>query len=493
MGSGKRQRRISFAVGVCLALLAGGCRHYLRTVPGYAGGTPPEDEVGRVFLPPPVMLRSLDGVPNQSRGLRYTVLELTPGTHVFEAIHKGPVSWSPNQTTWKEWGPFEHRVEVEPGKVYFVVSHEKNERVFQGIAGPFPRTVEIAGTDRRVSIARDPASPPGDVTDNLCILVEKDGKVVAHDAFLVPDQLPVYSEGEDHVAFWIYHGREDRQWFVDGVPERLRYELFRGPLRFSDDGERYAYAGERGGKLYLVVDGYEKRIGNREHEIVGLTFAPRGEHLAYLKISPGGTSRVVVDDRARGPFEDAFAPIFTEKRGRLVFFAEHDGRWHLHVDRVTSPVWSEERPLGVIFYDEPERRFAWIARDGDGRFAVVADGRRDPAYDEVSSPLFTDDGEHLVYAGWDADAERAKIHVNGEIRHEAVEVRLDSLGFDEAQAELFFEEKRGSRWVTRSIPLRAASAPEAGEAEADEAASAPEAGEAEADEAATPRPGEDGD
>lgn len=449
------------AVLVAAVFTATGCGAYLRTIRAYEGPAREDGRVARLIVPWPAFLQELDGRPNRVQGTRFTIVELAPGVHQITVIYR-VVTAGYGYTLTRTSGPSRFEIAAEAGALYVVGTMVSGDRVAQYVTGPFPSSVEIPGAGRRVLLDRAPGSGAGDTTDNFCMAVEQGGARTTYESFLVPGQVPAYSENKRHVAFFLYHGRADHQWVVDGVPEREHFDELDGAVEFSADGSRYAYVGVRDREARLVLDGEAVPLSGRSVSGSAFAFSPDGKRFAYRGREAGGREFVVVDGKSFGPFEEAFVPSFSEKKGKLMFFARAGGAWRLYIDGARSAVASDSEPPPVVRFDADEARFAWVARIG-ARVAVVSEGAAGPAFDDLSLPEFSPDGAHLVYAAKEND-HLMHVVVDGAIAATHPEIDLGSLGFSESGDKLFFKVKGDGVWVMKELPLPRS--PEAAPAEA---------------------------
>jgi len=446
-----RWRGAALSAGMIFAVVAAtGCGAYLRTIRAYDGPARDDARIARLIVPWPAFLQELDGVPNRVQGSRYTVVELAPGGHRVAVIYR-TVTAGYGYTLTRTSGPSRFEVVAEPGALYAVGTVVSGDRVGQYLDGPFPMSVEIPGTGRRVFLDRAPGSDENDTTDNFCFTVETGGERRSYESFLVPGQVPVYSEDRRHVAFFVYHGRGDHQWVVDGVPEKERFHALNGSLEFSADGSRYAYVGVRDRETILVLDGRTVTVDGLRVDGGAFAFSPDGKRFAYRARAEDGREYVSIDGRSLGPYQEAYVPSFSEKKGRLMFFAIEKGAWRLYFDGGMSPVPSDTEPPPVVIFDDAEERFAWIARIGN-QVAVVSGGKRGPAFDDVSLPKFSPQGAHLVYLA-KAGEHLMHVVVDGEIAASHPEIDLGSLELSESGDRVFFKVKGDGAWVMKELPL----------------------------------------
>lgn len=449
----KWRTQTSRVVGlVSIAFLLSACGGaYQRTIRHHGGAYRPNSSVARVVVPSPAFVKQIDGRQVSGGGRRFTVIDFAPGTHSFEVIYREVIP-SGSVTITRTAGPNGFKLDVKAGELYVVHSVVSGQQVAQFLTGPHPLEVTVPGSGRRIYLDRAPGSDANDLTDNYCFAVDHAGRRTTYPTFLVPNQVPYFSKDGNHVAFFVYHGRKDHQWIVDGVPQARHFERLVGPVKFSDDGSRHAYLGQNGRVVSLVVDGRPISLKGRTVSIGSLEFSPDARHYAYLARERQGLSFVIVDGEELGPFQDSFAPSYSSMKGQLVFFAKSGGKWRLYLNGKKSPLEFDLEPPALIAFDSKEDRFAYVARIGE-RFAVVSGGSVGPAYDDLSLPLFSPDDAHLVYIAKDEGARRQHVVVDGEIAGTFDEIDFDSLGFSEDCKTVFFKIRKGGSWVMSEIKI----------------------------------------
>jgi Tol biopolymer transport system component len=203
----------------------------------------------------------------------------------------------------------------------------------------------------------------------------------------------------------------DKKWcaVLDGKPQPAYDNL--GPLAFSPDGKRVAYAAvEKGTEKdkqketwRVVVDGKPSRPYDGIDQI---KFSPNGQVLAYVvakdsmeaviaePLLPAGVGPAPPADKkseaAVGPALPAAKPAARDDRTRPAQPA-------LRAEGEDEPRFFDRIGGGTLVFSPSGRRLAYIARSGRWSFVVV-DGNRKPRYDLVGYVTFTPDGRYPVYA-----------------------------------------------------------------------------------------------
>ncbi len=158
---------------------------------------------------------------------------------------------------------------------------------------------------------------------------------------------------------------EVREKSLGGVPASIQWM----DLLVNRDGTRLAYIVEEKGKRTVWCDG---KPGEPYDEVKGLAFSENGQHVAYA---------------ARN-----------RKKWFVVKNGQQEGEWEL----VGSPQLSADG-----------KRLAYWVRDGK-REAVVVDGKIGQWYGGLDGePVFSPDGHHLGYVGYDEHTARAYVVVDG--------------------------------------------------------------------------------
>ncbi len=205
--------------------------------------------------------------------------------------------------------------------------------------------------------------PPHAAASPTQLLFSPDGKTLAY---------PLAGNGH----FWVVAG------------ERLGpYEQV-GPLAFSPDSKRFAYAAKVDGKMRVIVDG---QAGEGYDEIPRILFMPDSGKLAYAayRASPagGGTLLAVLDGKEVSRFEvnesDAWVAKSTcvlSPDGKHIAWAIQNGQqWSVVIDGKTLPqVYYTDAVITLIPFNRPP--------------GAAAD-----KYACLSAPSFSADGRHIFF------------------------------------------------------------------------------------------------
>lgn len=218
----------------------------------------------------------------------------------------------------------------------------------------------------------------------------------------VPDELSSVQTAPDgkHVGYiWPVDGKVAA--VIDGKQGETYDEIDWDHIFFSKNGERYAYRAKKAGKLVFVVDGLE----NEAYEDLGWGpgFSPDSAHSAYLGIR-GGKCFLVLDGK-----------VAAQNNGR-----GNDFRWSPDGNHWAHNAWYRPDPN------------VWLAK-----CFIVLDGEPQQEYADVTEPVFSPDGKHLVYAAEDDGKPRkTMIILDGEKWKEFEGCTIEKLAFTNGSGKL---------------------------------------------------------
>lgn len=242
------------------------------------------------------------------------------------------------------------------------------------------------------------------------------------------------------------------RWHVvlDGKPEPMSWDAV-GELRFSEDGEHFAYVAQQRTYSYVVRDGV---IGRGVDDVAAgsLTFSPDGAHLAYVVLTRRGAF-VVADDTPMPMYAGVAKLTYSHDSAHLAYtgrLPEVPGEEHMEVLVVDGAQVTRSRripafaiaPLGGASTAVVSREGGWgVVRNGveegpytsvsqpvygsTGRSAYTAirkgsayvyvDGVAGAPFDEItgSSVMFSADGQHVAYRARLAKAWRVVVDERG--------------------------------------------------------------------------------
>jgi Tol biopolymer transport system component len=248
--------------------------------------------------------------------------------------------------------------------------------------------------------------------------------------------VPIFSPDSQRLAYLAGEGAE-QMVVVDGV-EGPPYEgigphavcILEGDDRvcseilFSPDSQHVAYVALDKGSVFTVID---EQPAESYFSIVGLTYSPDGEKLAF--VAGGFGDRVVVGGEEQPEYENILASslVFSPDGQRLAYVAEEVDQLFVVVDGIEG-----ERYDGVdissITFSPDSQRFAYFAAGNDGQFAVI-DGEAGEAHGAVThgSLQFSPDSNRVAYAADEGNHEF--VVVDGEEGARYDFIGLDSVMF----------------------------------------------------------------
>ncbi|BDG06854.1 TolB family protein [Anaeromyxobacter oryzae] len=192
--------------------------------------------------------------------------------------------------------------------------------------------------------------------------------------------------------------------FATGAPGDVK----RGPahdavynVAFGPDGGSLAYLAVKSGQYVLVLDDREMPMAAGE-EIISLpAIRPDGRGLAAMVITNGAVTlrQYFVERAAEGAYQSAEGLLYDRDGGAHAYAAQRGDAWFVVTngnegppfDRVVDPVFSPDGQYLV-----------YRARKGGKRFVVVAQAtgaviRQLPEYEQVFPVRFTADGKAIAY------------------------------------------------------------------------------------------------
>ena len=194
--------------------------------------------------------------------------------------------------------------------------------------------------------------------------------------------------------FVVVDGEEGRAYNAIWWPERH----YGGAVIFSGDGRHLAHTAERDGKWFVVVDGEEGRAYNAiwppETMYEGaVIFSGDGRHLAHTA-ERDGKWFVVVDGKEGKPFDHVDGDTLTFLSGgpKVAYAAARGEEWFLINDAVeTGPY----KYVNRVVASSDGKRLAY-SFDRGGSMWFICDGKEYGSYDYVYSMELGPDGRHLL-------------------------------------------------------------------------------------------------
>lgn len=253
------------------------------------------------------------------------------------------------------------------------------------------------------------------VSEKLVARIENFSKEARESFTVSPDQR--------HIAYTIaVHGIFGRKLSVviDGK-EIGRYDNVVGDtLRFSPDGQRFAFGAMRGGKRLVVVDGKDEIAGHDRLAAGSFVFSPDSRRVAYGAGTLDGKWSVIVDGQS-GKRHDGVGNYnirFSPDSGRLAYVAIEDRKWFVVVDGQEG-----KRHDGILdhslVFRPGSQTVAYIAKSANKQLAVIDEQHYGP-YDRVDEIAFSRDGKRFGFLAFDSGAPVIVIDGKEPARHERI-------------------------------------------------------------------------
>ena len=230
-------------------------------------------------------------------------------------------------------------------------------------------------------------------------------------------------------------------WAIEGHAKATVEELVVGPANaggwytISPSGGRVAYAGNRGTRVSVIVDGIEGPVLDELYTPHGASFFSP-PNVAAITASPGGRTNqaaqgtpvimsadgkhyayagrqgeeyVVIHDgkevarNARSALSLNYNPLTLSPTGKHVYWNEttgtHSARWlqRLMIDGKPGP-WSGHQDILPVFSPNDSRyAYSYVSPDDANKRELIVDGK--PAGYNGHKPVFTADSRHLLVEG----------------------------------------------------------------------------------------------
>jgi len=193
---------------------------------------------------------------------------------------------------------------------------------------------------------------------------------------------------------------------TDGMRYRVLVDGKTGPafdqvsqVRFSRDSARFSYIGASidttGQKAVVVLDGQAGPVYTQVDQPV---FSPDFQHMAYR--ARKDDKWCVVKGQSAGNFFDKVGiPVFSPDFQHMAYRAKKDGRWCMVSDQSQGAWYAEVAPP---FFSPDSRHMAFRAKK-DGKFCIVKNGQEQKWYDEISHLDFSADSSRMAYRAKEGD------------------------------------------------------------------------------------------
>ncbi|MGC2062404.1 MAG: hypothetical protein WA610_05450, partial [Thermodesulfovibrionales bacterium] len=173
-----------------------------------------------------------------------------------------------------------------------------------------------------------------------------------------------------------------------------------GNLTFSRDGTGFSYAAEKGGAVYLIMNGREEKLPKAalvsdpvirpDKKGAGVIMGDPEKvflHQAFYNDGTKEKNYTMIEDLAYNGDGSAHAyAALKDKKWRIVV----NGKEGPAFDRVVGPLFTPDGKLSVYRARKDGKRFVVVA-DADGKTI-----RQHPSYEQVFQPVFTSDGKSVA-------------------------------------------------------------------------------------------------
>ena len=325
--------------------------------------------------------------------------------------------------------------------------------------------------------------------------------------YLIPASLPVISADGRHVVY-SFLGKSGCEapgecLILDGQPTPTDEGAIAliGTLALSTDGQHLAYAADKSGVYWIVVDGHAgPKHNDQGYRAIpgGLTFSPDGKRLAYttagddprhyrqlavvdgvpspeyaqvfnLSFSPdskrlayaaktGKQWAVVVDGHPSAAYDEVYGPFFSPDSNHVGFAAREGKRWFMVLDGKAGPDYDGMiesgwglaklalQRYGAVAFSPDSKRLAYVAKRS-GNWVMVVDGKDGEGYTQVASPVFSPDSSHVAYAAGRVLSKESGWRVVVDGQEGPVFSQTFPAGFSQDGKHLAYGATKGGKWA----------------------------------------------
>jgi len=256
----------------------------------------------------------------------------------------------------------------------------------------------------------------------------------------VHDSVVLSPDGR-HVAY-IESGSGGRV-VLDGTPQR-DYDRV-AALEFSADGSRLAYAAQRDGRWFVVVDDRESpgyvRVGPPQ-------FSADGTKVAHVALLDVDKRTVVVNGKPGRSYDVISAGLieFSPAGSRLAYGAVREGKCYLVVDSEEFGPFDDLGTRTGYRFTADGTRVACVALVDDALRVVLGDKQGPPHYD-VGDLVFSPDGRRMAYTARQEENGPWRVVVNGKEQKPYDSIGDGSLRFSPDGNRIAYSAQQQSRWL----------------------------------------------
>jgi hypothetical protein len=225
---------------------------------------------------------------------------------------------------------------------------------------------------------------------------------------------------------------------INGEPERAYDEI--SEPGFSPDSRRFAYSARRGTDRFMVVDGVEGRSYDPGSEMYPI-FSPDSQSVAFMTRRAGSVFMVInsTESKPYASFRTTTPPtVFSPNSKRFAYAAEtHDKKWVMVIDGTESHPHDE---VGSPLFSPDSQHVLYQARRGDSSFVVV-DGVEGQSFERVERAIFSPNSKRVAYLV--GHKQGAAVVTDGKLGLQYDLVEMGSLVFSPDSQRLAYAAKTG--------------------------------------------------
>lgn len=213
-------------------------------------------------------------------------------------------------------------------------------------------------------------------------------KLIASNKFII-DSTVLVSPDNNRVAYVIDpDGR--RKVVINGKETPSEYRA--GGFLFSPDSHHVVYLNKRNSKWHFTLDGAESEAYD-DFGIGSNLFSPDSKRWAYA--ARIGEHFYVVDNKGKSkPYNQVSGIGFSPDSQRLAFLGERDGKWHIVIEGMETPI-KATIEYGRILFSADSKRIAYVIAK-DSMQHLVIDGKTSKPYEAINGVFISPDSKRVV-------------------------------------------------------------------------------------------------
>ena len=243
-----------------------------------------------------------------------------------------------------------------------------------------------------------PAPSPAQATAVQSVLAKSTVKKLG----TYPNGGCVFSPDHTRSACWEMKDKQQRN-VIDGHPEAWYSRVELQGVKFSEDGQHYAYSAQKEGGWVMVLDGKE---GKQYDRVSDPGFSPDGSKF-YYRAFQGQDYIVVVNDAESKKYNEVWSEgfiTFSPDSKHWAYMVRQLKQWYVVLDGKEGEAnyWIPES----LTFSPDSNHLAYIGKVKNGvstgqavnfKYVFVLDDKKGPAYDLVRNILFSADGSQYAY------------------------------------------------------------------------------------------------